>query len=71
MQGGVGWREAVEVGEDPAAAGGVEEVVDGVEEEDHEAQDGEHCVRVYRVPAQQEAGVNFRLHPRIPRLFHC
>ena len=35
-----------------AIAGGIEEVVDGVEEEDHEAQDGEHCVRVNRVPAQ-------------------
>ena len=54
VQGGVGGGEAVGVGEDPAAAGGVEEVVDGVEEEDHESKDGEHCVRVYRVPAQQE-----------------
>ena len=33
-----------------AIAGGVEEVVDGVEEEDEEAQDRQHGVRVHRVP---------------------
>ena len=31
-------------------AGGIEEVVDGVEEEDQEAQDRQHGVRVHRVP---------------------
>ena len=36
-----------------AIAGGVEEVVDGVEEEDQEAQDRQHSVRVHRVPGQQ------------------
>ena len=36
-----------------AIAGGVEEVVDGVEEEDEEAQDRQHGVRVHRVPGQQ------------------
>ena len=40
--------------EDSAAiAGGIEEVVDGVEEEDQEAQDHQHGVRVHRVPGQQ------------------
>ena len=36
-----------------AIAGGVEEVVDGVEEEDEEAQDRQHGIRVHRVPGQQ------------------
>ena len=36
--------------ETAAIAGGVEEVVDGVEEEDEEAQDRQHGVRVHRVP---------------------
>ena len=31
-------------------AGGIEEVVDGVEEEDEEAQDRQHGVRVHRIP---------------------
>ena len=36
--------------ETAAIAGGIEEVVDGVEEEDQEAQDRQHGVRVHRVP---------------------
>ena len=40
-----------------AIAGGVEEVVDGVEEEDEEAQDRQHGIRVHRVPGQQMAVV--------------
>ena len=36
-----------------AIAGGVEEVVDRVEEEDEEAQDRQHGIRVHRVPGQQ------------------
>ena len=36
--------------ETAAIAGGVEEVVDGVEEEDQEAQDRQHGVRVHRIP---------------------
>ena len=36
-------------------AGGIEEVVDGVEEEDEEAEDGEDSIRVDSVPGQHQA----------------
>lgn len=35
-------------------AGGIEEVVDGVEEEDEEAEDGEDGVRVDGIPGEHQ-----------------
>ena len=50
-------QDPVEVQEAPLAVpSAVEEVVDGVEEEDHEAEDGQHGVGVDGIAGEEECG---------------
>ena len=51
--------------ETAAIAGGIEEVVDRVEEEDEEAQDRQHGIRVHRVPGYRGSRWQLQAHTKV------